>query len=123
MKITPASSSPDTTAHCTVPSNDILPGGRLQRFSQQWRQHILHQWSTSVVADGYQLQWNKTPRPWRYAPMKFTKVEQAAVDEAATKFMNLGIIEIFLSQPRDYLSKLFTIQDPISDAQFWIAPI
>ena len=65
-----------------------------------------------MVANGYQLQWNKTPRPWRYTPMKFIKVEQAAVDEGVTKSMISGLIEISPSHSKDYLSKFFTIQEP-----------
>ncbi|KAG1177725.1 hypothetical protein G6F70_008551 [Rhizopus microsporus] len=65
-----------------------------------------------MATNGYQLQWNKTPRPWRYTSMKFTKVEQAAVDDAVKKFMSLEITEISPSQSKDYLSKFFTIQEP-----------
>ena len=39
--------------------------------------------------------------------MKFTKVEQAAVDDAVKKFMSLEIIEISPSQSKDYLSVFY----------------
>ncbi|CEG64818.1 hypothetical protein RMATCC62417_01727 [Rhizopus microsporus] len=34
--------SPATTAHYIIPSDGILPGGRLQCFSEQWKRTILH---------------------------------------------------------------------------------
>ncbi|KAG1169080.1 hypothetical protein G6F70_002642 [Rhizopus microsporus] len=104
--------SPAATAHYTIPSDGILPGGRPQCFSEQWKRTILHSWSVSVVTQGYQLQWNHRPRPWKYTPMKFTEEEQVAVGDAVRKFLNSGIIERSPSQDKSYLSKLFTVKEP-----------
>ncbi|KAG1058191.1 hypothetical protein G6F43_000015 [Rhizopus delemar] len=85
-------------------------GGRLQQFSIQWRQQVLHQWPVSVITQGYQLQWNRTPRPLRYTPMEFTQEEQMAVDEAVQKFFSSGSVERSPSQNKNYLSNFFAVQ-------------
>ena len=101
-----------TTAHYTIPSDGILPGRRLQCFSEHWKRTILHSWPVSIVTQGYQLQWNHKPRPWKYISMKFTEEEQVAVDEAVKKFLNSGIIEHSPFQCKSYLSKSFTVKGP-----------
>ncbi|KAG1172357.1 hypothetical protein G6F36_011568 [Rhizopus arrhizus] len=91
----------------------IFPqGGRLQQFSIQWRQQVLHQWPVSVITQGYQLQWNRTPRPLRYTPMEFTQEEQMAVDEAVQKFLSSGSVGRSPSQNKNYLSNFFAVQKP-----------
>ncbi|KAG1271251.1 hypothetical protein G6F66_013621 [Rhizopus arrhizus] len=69
--------------HYEIPEDGILPGGRLQSFSQYWKSHINHPWPLAVIQEGYKIQWNSTPRSWRYHPMKPKSLEdRLAVDQA-----------------------------------------
>ncbi|KAG1440011.1 hypothetical protein G6F46_013855 [Rhizopus delemar] len=108
--------------HYSTPSDGIKPGGRLQHFYQEWTQTTTHQWPLSVVRDGYQIQFNSTPQPWRLKMIQLNPVEQQAVKEAVQKFLQADIIEVSPSQSTDCLSNFFTIQEstkrrPILDCQ------
>ncbi|KAG1335721.1 hypothetical protein G6F62_006542 [Rhizopus arrhizus] len=94
--------------HYNIPSDGIKPGGRLQRFYQQWKKITSHRWPLSVVQEGYKIQFNKTPQPWKIRPLHLNQIEQQAV----LKFLKTDIIEISPDQNTDYLSNFFTIQEP-----------
>ncbi|KAG1035717.1 hypothetical protein G6F43_013183 [Rhizopus delemar] len=91
--------------HYEIPEDGILPGGRLQSFSQYWKSKIHHPWPLAVIQEGYQIQWNSNPHPWKYHPTKFKTLEdQLAVGQAVSKFLAAGIIERSPSQSKEYLS-------------------
>lgn len=51
-----------------------------------------HSWPLAVIQEGYQIQWNSTPRKWRYNPMKSaSEEERLAVDQAVDKFISAGL--------------------------------
>ncbi|KAI9271581.1 hypothetical protein BDA99DRAFT_602379 [Phascolomyces articulosus] len=66
----------------------------------------------SVVKEGYQLQFSKTPVPWFHRSVHRSVVEQTLVDQAVQKFLNAKVIELSPSQDRCYLSTFFSIQEP-----------
>ncbi|KAG1406846.1 hypothetical protein G6F60_002626 [Rhizopus arrhizus] len=103
---------PTDKQHYNIPSDGIKPGGRLQRFYQQWKKITSHRWPLSVVQEGYKIQFNKTPQPWKIRPLHLNQIEQQAVNEAVLKFLKTDIIEISPDQNTDYLSNFFTIQEP-----------
>ncbi|EIE78811.1 hypothetical protein RO3G_03516 [Rhizopus delemar RA 99-880] len=115
---TPPSSSsiiPSTSqdSHYEIPEDGISPGGRLQAFTPYWKKTIHHPWPLSVIQEGYQIQWNSTPHPWKYHPTKRPSMEdRIAVSEAVKKFLAAGIIEISPTQSKHYLSHFFTVKEP-----------
>lgn len=110
--MSPISSLQVPTAHYTIPSDGIKPGGRLQFFSHYWKTITTHRWPLSVVQQGYQIQFHSQPQPWRQKQLRLNSLEQQAVNEAVEKFLLSDIIEISPTQNQDYLSNFFTIQEP-----------
>lgn len=45
-----------TTEHYSIPLDGIPPGGRLQRFGQNWEKMTKHSWPKSVIQEGYRIQ-------------------------------------------------------------------
>ncbi|KAG1384542.1 hypothetical protein G6F61_000341 [Rhizopus arrhizus] len=99
------------TSNYSVPNDGIVPGGRLTRFLESWKQTILHPWPVSVLQHGYKLQFAKTPVPWRSVPMKMSTTDKLAVNEAISKFLEAGIVERPPTQGKGFLSNFFTIQE------------
>ncbi|KAG1298132.1 hypothetical protein G6F57_000794 [Rhizopus arrhizus] len=99
------------TSNYSVPNDGIVPGGRLTRFLESWKQTILHPWPVSVLQHGYKLQFAKTPVPWRSVPMKMSTTDKLAVNEAISKFLEAGIVERSPIQDKGFLSNFFTIQE------------
>ena len=95
----------------SIPSDGIQPGGRLNKFYNNWIKVISHKWPLSVIREGYKIQLNSNPIPWKLKKMNLKLEDQIAVDQAVEKFMTAGKIEISPSQSRDYLSNFFTIQE------------
>ncbi|KAG0974168.1 hypothetical protein G6F29_012385 [Rhizopus arrhizus] len=95
----------------SIPSDGIQPGGRLNKFYNNWIKVISHKWPLSVIREGYKIQLNSNPIPWKLKKMNLKLEDQIAVDQAVEKFMTAGIIEISPNQSRDYLSNFFTIQE------------
>ena len=99
------------TSNYSVPNDGIVPGGRLTRFLESWKQTILHPWPVSVLQHGYKIQFAKTPVPWRSVPMKMSTADKLAVNEAISKFLEAGIVERPPTQGKGFLSNFFTIQE------------
>ena len=90
MAITPLK---EQTSNYNVSKDGIIPGGRLSRFLESWKRMTHHPWPISVLQHGYKLQFTKTPIPWKSRPMKISTMEQTAINEAVSKFLQAGIIE------------------------------
>ncbi|KAG1039143.1 hypothetical protein G6F43_012571 [Rhizopus delemar] len=83
-------SSTSQDSHYEIPEDGISPGGRLQAFTPYWKKTIHHPWPLSVIQEGYQIQWNSTPHPWKYHPTKSPSMEdRIAVIEAQTLLIPL----------------------------------
>lgn len=111
-----------STTHYSIPSDGILPGGRLSHFLHNWEALTSHRWPLSVIRDGYQIPLHKKPTPWKLKKVHLNSTEQEIVNEAIHKFMMAGIIEKSPTQSCNYLSNFFTIQEktkhrPILDCQ------
>ena len=94
-----------------IPTDGILPGGRLQHFQNYWKQTFGETWATSVITTGYQIQWTSKPMPWRMRPLHLSTTDLKAADDAVEKFLTAGVIEQSPTQNRDFLSTFFTIQE------------
>lgn len=121
---TPTLQQPPTSSsqNYSVPTDGILPGGRLRKFIQYWKQATSHPWPLSVIQEGYKIQFIRRPIPWRNKTKRISQEDQLHVNEAIEKFLAGGMIEVSPSQNRDYLSNFFTIQEkskrrPILDCQ------
>ncbi|KAG1181129.1 hypothetical protein G6F36_010105 [Rhizopus arrhizus] len=70
----------------------------IQRTTATTKTTTILNLSNKPLRDGYQIQFNSTPQPWRLKTIQLNPMEQQADKEAVQKFLQADIIEVSPSQ-------------------------
>jgi hypothetical protein len=98
-------------SHYTIHTDGISPGGRLQRFYQQWTKMTNHRWPLQVINQGDQIQWIHKPRAWKTRELCLSKADQLEMDVAVRQLLEANIIEKSPSQSHQFLSQMLVVKE------------
>jgi hypothetical protein len=94
-----------------IPEDGIPSGSHLQKFLHNWKRLTKHRWPLSAISEGYQIQFQTKPAPWKTKKFNLSAEDQMAVDSAVQSFLAAQVIEKSPTQDARFLSNFFTIKE------------